>query len=244
MATTHLFNVETAIELGVDEAIIIEHLIFWTEKNKASNRHEYDGRTWTYNSTKAFAKIFPYWNDRKISHILNSLVERGVLLKGNYNKVSYDRTLWYAFSEESKYIFPVVHLPNNVNGNTQNCAPIPDINPDIKPVSSQNIDEGDKKSPIAPIPPKQRTEEPRENEKPLKTTEKIYGEFKNVLLDDEYVRKKFALYGQDQLHEMINMLSCWKESNHISLYKKNAGALSGWVSREYKPKIVPEAPHE
>jgi hypothetical protein len=84
----------------------------------------------------------------------------------------------------------------------------------------------------------------RKKERSIKPTEGKYGEFKNVLLDQSYVDKMFRQYGQDQLDAMISMLSTWKEAKHKSLLTDNAGALSGWVKREYKPVPIPkEAPH-
>jgi beta-xylosidase len=85
----------------------------------------------------------------------------------------------------------------------------------------------------------------RKKERSIKPTEGKYGEFKNVLLDQSYVDKMFRQYGQDQLDAMISMLSTWKEAKHKSLLTDNAGALSGWVKREYKPVPIPqEAPYE
>ena len=53
----HSFDVELAKEYGILEAILIQNIYFWIEKNKANKKHFYDGRYWTYNSKKAFSEM-------------------------------------------------------------------------------------------------------------------------------------------------------------------------------------------
>ena len=90
------FDGEFAKEHGVDEAILYNYLCYWVTKNKANDKHFYDGFTWTYNSHKAFGELFPFWSRSKIQRIISSLEEKGFVIKGNYNQLPYDRTTWYA----------------------------------------------------------------------------------------------------------------------------------------------------
>lgn len=123
----HSFNIDYAKDYGLEEAILIHHLQYWIIKNKANKKHEYYGRNWTYNSYKAFSEIFPYWNEHKMRRILDSLVEQGILLRENYNKKGYDRTSWYAFVDETKFIHncqkQLADLPNAID---EIAKPIPD----------------------------------------------------------------------------------------------------------------------
>lgn len=98
---THQFDVEQARELGLFEAVFLEHLKFWLRKNKANGVNSHDGRTWTYNSRAAYAKLFPYWSQSQIKRISTSLVAKGVIRTGNYNPNAHDRTLWYALEDEA-----------------------------------------------------------------------------------------------------------------------------------------------
>jgi len=82
----HHFNTDHAVKYGIEEAIVINNLVFWITKNKANRKHYLNDRTWTYNTYKAFSEIFPYWNEHKIKRILDSLVNQGVILRENYNK--------------------------------------------------------------------------------------------------------------------------------------------------------------
>ena len=151
---TYTFDVEEAKKFGVEEAILIQNFRFWILKNKANEKHFYDGRTWTYNTQKALAELFPFWTIKQIKRIIGSLIKQRVLIIGNYNKIQYDRTLWYAFENENEMLqknnCPISNetmedaqmgqsiIPNGTmenpkwdNGKSQMGRPIPDINTDI-----------------------------------------------------------------------------------------------------------------
>jgi hypothetical protein len=123
------FNIELATMYGVDEAIMLHNIIFWLRKNKSNNTNFNDGRTWTYNSAASFEELFPFWNHRKIARILKSLEDNNVLVSGNYNKLKYDRTKWYALIDETLLELP---FDKSANGATSSVQPIPDSKPDGK----------------------------------------------------------------------------------------------------------------
>lgn len=137
----HSFSVEIAKKFSIEEAIVLENLYFWIKKNQANDKHFYDGRYWTYNSQKALTELFPYWNRMKIQRVLQKLEDNGLVIKGNYNKVAYDRTTWYALTEKALFIFEQWMVQNRtIDGSEMNnrlCEseqPIPDINTDINTV--------------------------------------------------------------------------------------------------------------
>ena len=96
------FKVRDAKTYGITEAILLYNLRFWITKNKASGKHCYEGRTWTYNSHKAFSELFPYLSESQIKRAFGNLVKQGAILKNNFNKKRYDRTNWYALVDESQ----------------------------------------------------------------------------------------------------------------------------------------------
>lgn len=129
----HSFNVEIAKEYGIVEAILLKHIYYWILKNKANNKYFYDDNYWTYNSTKAFAELFPYLSERQVKYALKKLVDLGIIIKGKYNQNSYDKTNWYAitkfgYSIIQKCSFDRTKLSNRMDTNVQ---PIPDINTNI-----------------------------------------------------------------------------------------------------------------
>ncbi len=136
----HSFDVKLAKDYGILEAILIQNIYFWIEKNKANNKHFYDGRYWTYNSKKAFSELFPYASERQIKYSLEKLIKAEILVTGSYNKQWSDRTLWYSFTNKGLSIIQKcqMHSTNLSNENRQNCPmttdnnaqPIPYINTD------------------------------------------------------------------------------------------------------------------
>ena len=137
------FNSQVAQIYGVDGAIFIHNLYWWIVKNEANGRHHYDGRTWTYNSMKAFSDLFPFWTKRQIERIIKNLKDRGAIHVGNFNKDGFDRTQWYALDETVYCIYANgdAHVTDPLHPCTQTVTPIPDSQPDNKP---------DNKSPLPP----------------------------------------------------------------------------------------------
>ena len=109
---THIFDTNIAVEYGVEIAIVVNHLAFWIQKNEANGKHMHNGKVWTYNSIKAFSELFPYWTERQIRRILMNMEELKIIETANFNKVSYDRTKWYTFTDQ----FINAHKPILQNG--------------------------------------------------------------------------------------------------------------------------------
>ena len=127
------FKVNAALRYGVDEAILLHNVNYWCEKNKANGKHEHDGRFWAYNSIPAFAELFPFWTGKQVRRVIASCIEQGALLTGTFNEAAYDRTLWYALSDECLTLFNEttscpngqIHLPKRADPFAQTGRPIP-----------------------------------------------------------------------------------------------------------------------
>lgn len=132
MADVHFFDIRIAKLYGINCAVILQNIWHWVQKNEANGTNFYDGSYWTYNSTKAFAKQFPYLSQRQIETALKKLRDDGIIKTGNYNAVQYDRTLWYAVTEKGKSILHGCEMEITPKGNgfTPEGKPIPDINAD------------------------------------------------------------------------------------------------------------------
>ena len=121
----HSFDIEHAQLFGLPESILISNLQFWISKNAANGVHQHEGRTWTYNSAKAFAALFPYLSDRQIRRTIDSLTDQAVVMKGNYNASACDRTLWLAFVDEDSFLTVKKPAPNSANGAPKKSKPAP-----------------------------------------------------------------------------------------------------------------------
>jgi len=104
------FNIEFAKRYGVDEAIMVKSFQFWIRLNKANKTNYHDLRYWTYNTNKSLTEYYPFWTEKQVRRIIESLVGKEILIKGNYNKIAYDRTIWYAFLNEDLYLSDNFHL--------------------------------------------------------------------------------------------------------------------------------------
>lgn len=100
----HSFNIAVACEYGVLEAIIIRNFQYWIAKNKANKSHYVNEHYWTYNSYDALVELFPYATKDQLKKRILRLVEKGVLLIGHFSENPNDRTNWFAFADEGKWI--------------------------------------------------------------------------------------------------------------------------------------------
>lgn len=126
----HSFNINIAKNYGILEAILLNNLEYWIAKNIANQTNFHNGFYWTYNSTKAFAELFPYVSQRQIQNALKHLKELEIIQTGNFNKSAYDRTLWYSFTEKGQSIMQKCKMESAkmLNGLCNNVEPIPNIN--------------------------------------------------------------------------------------------------------------------
>lgn len=164
----HNFDADIAVKYGMLEAVLLYNIHYWIEKNKANGKNFYDGTYWTYNSTKAFSSLFPYASERQIKAALKHLRDENILMVGNYNESTYDRTLWYALTEKGLSIVQnrTMHSTESYNAedkkeqsNEQECPlesteednrkdenvrPIPNNKPNNKPdINNQSISQSD-----------------------------------------------------------------------------------------------------
>lgn len=170
------FDPVIAKEFGTDAAIILSNIEFWQSTNEANKINFHDGVYWTYNSVEAFNILFNYLSYGQIRRCLEKLVEKGILLVGNYNKSSYDRTKWYASSRLVNYTKSIcenqnIHLSELANGIDQNDKPIPNDKHNIKP-NDNNINTS--KIEKLPLEAKKENKEIKNKEIP---TLKEFGEF-------------------------------------------------------------------
>ncbi len=220
----HSFNVEIAKEFGVNCAIIIRHFQFWIIKNKASDRNLIEGSTWSYGTPESFSKIFPYFSAPQIRRILNKLIELKVLKTGNYNKIAYDRTLWYAFINEDAFIHSEnsivqnghIHLTKSLNQSDDNGKPIPNTNTDDKP-----------------------------NTKHIKNK---YGDHKHVLMTKEENILLFKFHGKELAEEVIYELDCgihqkaYKYKHHFEMMVPRKNGTIPWPLEEANKTISKRKP--
>ena len=97
-----IINTQLACLIGLNEAIVLQQLHYWLEKNKATATNFYDGRYWTYGTIQEYLeRDFPFWSFNTVKRTLAKLMEFGFIIKGNYNRVNFDKTNWYSIDYEA-----------------------------------------------------------------------------------------------------------------------------------------------
>jgi hypothetical protein len=137
----HAFSVQLAELYGVECAIMIHHLQSWIQYNMDEDKNFHDGRTWTYQTHNKIANHFPYWSEDAVRRIMNKLEEFGVIIKGNYNKTSYDRTIWYSFENEKMFTIRRNRGMENAKSPNPKCetaSPIPNNKTNTKEKQQQD----------------------------------------------------------------------------------------------------------
>ena len=96
----HSFDVEIATKYGIAEAILLNNLYFWIKHNSANETNYYDGMYWIIMSVKEYKELLPYFGEKKIKNALSNLENEELIVTGNYNKLPFDKTKWYAITEK------------------------------------------------------------------------------------------------------------------------------------------------
>ena len=92
-----------AVLFGYIEAVLIHHFMYWIDFNRKKKQHLHDDRYWTYSSVSTLHKsYFPFFSEGQIRRAIDSLHSENVIIKGNYNKMKYDKTTWYALTDEDR----------------------------------------------------------------------------------------------------------------------------------------------
>jgi len=98
------FYVHEVMKYGLDRAILINYFRVFISGNKASGRHQHDGLTYTHNTHKEIAARHPWWNKQKVGRMVRSLVDEGVLVVAHLSENRWDRTSYFAFADEAKFL--------------------------------------------------------------------------------------------------------------------------------------------
>lgn len=207
----HSFEVQHAKEYGLAEAVLIKNFKFWIEHNIDQKYNFKDGRTWTYISLKELAKNFEYLSEKQVRTAIDHLVADGVLMKGNYNKLAIDKTLWYAFVDEKKFIKPYDSTENPSAQSGNRVAPevkaIPDTlniysNTDINTIYKAKKEKKEKKVFVPP------------------TEEEVKAFFQENKYTEEIAIRAFHHYaGNDWCDTYGNKVLNWKSKMRNNWFK-------------------------
>ena len=90
-----------AEKYGLEEAIILDDIAYHIKCNQEKDIM-WLGTTWMFFDKKSelFKRNFSMIHPKKFRNAINNLVEKSVLMKGEFNYSSADRTLWYTIIDQ------------------------------------------------------------------------------------------------------------------------------------------------
>jgi len=94
--TAPRINTELACEIGLNESIVLLQFEFW----QSISEHFYEDKYWFYNSMQEIRETFKFWSVETVKRTVGTIVNRGYVHTGNFNKSKMDRTMWYSLNFE------------------------------------------------------------------------------------------------------------------------------------------------
>lgn len=89
---------ELAAEIGLSESIVLLQIAYWI----SISYNLFDGRWWTYQSLADMQeKAFSFWERSTVNRIIERLVERNLVIVGNFNERKGDKTQWFSLHVEN-----------------------------------------------------------------------------------------------------------------------------------------------
>ncbi|MFA5576320.1 MAG: hypothetical protein WCZ27_05935 [Tissierellaceae bacterium] len=87
-----------AVLIGLNEALVLQQINYWIQRNRKADKNFYEDKYWTYNTIKEWQEEFPFWSYDTVKRTLSKLRKLNILVTGNFNRMKADRTLWYTIN--------------------------------------------------------------------------------------------------------------------------------------------------
>ncbi len=131
-----------AVLIGLNEAIVLQQVHYWIRQN-IDMCHQHDGRFWCYNSYEKWQKEnFPFWSINTVKRTFKRLVDQGLLITGNFNRLKIDRTLWFTIDYQRMEELEVPIVSNWVYEGTKLVQPIPETSPETSKEKEEEKEKG------------------------------------------------------------------------------------------------------
>ena len=199
-----MFHPYIAKALGLNEAIFLQQLHYWLNRKP----HMIEERGWVYNAYKSWQEQLCFMSESTVKRTIKNLIDKGIIITANFNKLKFDRTLWYSIDydkldqivemEMSNMTLPLGQI--DTMEETSLTPPIPSNNTSI--TTNNNIYTHDEK----------------------KEKKHKYGEYQNVLLTDtelEKLKNEYSNYEEliKYLDESIEMKGYKYKSHYLAIKK-------------------------
>lgn len=97
---THSYDVGVAKSIGVNAAIVFNHIVYWLRINASKSHNIKEGKVWMYESQRDIADFLEYLTLDEVKKAIVKILESGLLIKGNFNSNAFDKTAWYTTADQ------------------------------------------------------------------------------------------------------------------------------------------------
>lgn len=102
---------ELALEIGLNESIVLLQLDYLLRIAPDDERHWHDGQKWTHQSLTDLQAHFSWWSLPTIGRIITNLKDNELILIENFNRLRFDRTQWFTLNPAGLSRLRSVFLP-------------------------------------------------------------------------------------------------------------------------------------
>lgn len=97
----HSFDIDIAQAVGVNAALIYEHLKYYCDLKAEAGEDIYEGKAWVYYSFTKLNEKHPYMSRNQVRYAIEKLQEQGLIERRNdLNNFKYDHTCWWTVARE------------------------------------------------------------------------------------------------------------------------------------------------
>jgi predicted transcriptional regulator len=90
-----------AEKLGVDAALVFNHIIYWLKINASKpDSEKIEDKYWMYETQQQMADFFGFYSEDQISKAVKKLVDHGLIIKKCLSKNPFDRKSWYTVYDQ------------------------------------------------------------------------------------------------------------------------------------------------
>jgi hypothetical protein len=140
---SHSFDVGIAKTLGINAAIVFNHIVYWLRINAAKGNNIHENKVWMYETQQEIADFLEYMTLEQVKKAIVCLLDAGVLIKGNFNSNPFDKTAWYTTADQSicKIKKTLTKAPYGAIDKAHTLLPSSDTAPCIYKVQEEHIQE-------------------------------------------------------------------------------------------------------
>lgn len=131
------FDQGIAEKLGLDAAIVFNHIIYWLKINASKQDVEkIEDKYWMYETQQQMADFFGFYSEDQISKAVKKLIESGLIIKKCLSKNPFDRKSWYTVRDQSLIKKSLRNPENDGISTTKSAGSQPPILAESEPPKS------------------------------------------------------------------------------------------------------------